>query len=67
MYYTNRRLEKVVRDAQALIEKSKASDKYEVDQDLAVPRLTGGGIITLERTLPKLRRLLESHPENNTS
>ena len=60
MYFTNKRLEKVVRDAEALIDKSKSSERPETSQDLAVPRLSGGGIITLERTLNKLKNILES-------
>ncbi|EEB90582.1 hypothetical protein MPER_11189, partial [Moniliophthora perniciosa FA553] len=54
MYYTNGRLEKVLRDSRTLIGKSRTQEDTE-DQDLAVPRLTAGGIIALERTL----RLLE--------
>ncbi|EPQ60517.1 hypothetical protein GLOTRDRAFT_135189 [Gloeophyllum trabeum ATCC 11539] len=60
MYYTNGKLEKVLRDANALIEKSKTKLE-DSSQDLAVPRLTSGGIITLERTLTKLKALLDSH------
>ena len=67
MYYTNKRLEKVVHDAHTLIERSKSSDQSDVDHDAAVPRLTGGGIITLERTLGKLKNLLHPSRENNTS
>lgn len=55
LYYQNHRLKKVLDDARALINKSKAmSNVADADQDLAVPRLTGGGILTLERTLAKL-------------
>jgi len=65
LYYQNHRLDKVIRDARMLVEKSKAGTQLsETDQDLAVPRLTAGGIITLERTLNKLQTLLDS---NNTS
>ncbi|KAF8913015.1 hypothetical protein CPB84DRAFT_1722037 [Gymnopilus junonius] len=59
LYRTGRRLQKVIDDAERLIQKSK--DNAEIapeDIDLAVPRLSAGGIITLERTLAKLRRLL---------
>ncbi|ESK98044.1 isocitrate lyase [Moniliophthora roreri MCA 2997] len=59
MYYTNGRLEKVLRDSRTLIEKSRAQEDTE-DQDLAVPRLTVGGIIALERTLSKLQGLLDA-------
>ncbi|KAF8078774.1 hypothetical protein FPV67DRAFT_1466416 [Lyophyllum atratum] len=62
LYYQHHRLDKVLRDAQMLVEKSKVSSQLsETDQDLAVPRLTAGGIITLERTLSKLQTLLDSN------
>lgn len=62
-YYTGGKLAKVLNDARALIEKSKSSkEEQEADQDLAVPRLTGGGIIALERTLAKLQTLLDNPP-----
>lgn len=62
LYYGQGRLEKVLHDAQALIAKSKESaEECEADRELAVPRLSGGGIITLERTLVKLQALLDSH------
>jgi len=61
LYFQNRKLAKVLQDARTLIATSKAlPDSIEVDQDLAVPRLTAGGIITLERTLGKLQTLAES-------
>jgi ubiquitin-conjugating enzyme E2 O len=61
MYFTSHRLAKVIHDACILIEKSKdVHDTSEVDQDRAVPRLTAGGIITLDRTLRKLQVLLHS-------
>ncbi|KAJ7225675.1 hypothetical protein GGX14DRAFT_421669 [Mycena pura] len=60
LYHRSGRLDKVIQDAQALIEKSKsagdASD-LEEDRELAVPRLSAGGIITLDRTLVKLINL----------
>lgn len=59
LYYTKGRLAKVLNDARQLIEKSKGDPADDPDQDLAVPRLTAGGIITLERTLGKLQILLE--------
>jgi ubiquitin-conjugating enzyme E2 O len=55
LYYSKKRLDKVVHDAQTLIQKSR--DGLEIaleDQDIAVPRLTAGGIIALERTLNRL-------------
>ncbi|KZT30709.1 hypothetical protein NEOLEDRAFT_1174097 [Neolentinus lepideus HHB14362 ss-1] len=62
MYYTNGKLEKVLWDANALVEKSKTTpEDVSQDLDLAVPRLTSGGIITLERTLTKLKAILDSH------
>ncbi|KAF5385291.1 hypothetical protein D9615_001389 [Tricholomella constricta] len=61
LYYQDHRLDKVLRDARALIEKSRITPQIdEFDQELAVPRLTVGGIITLERTLNKLQLLLDS-------
>jgi ubiquitin-conjugating enzyme E2 O len=64
MYYRNGCLEKVVHDARMLIEKSRIPlDQAEADGDdgdVAVPRLSGGGIITLDRTLAKLQALLSS-------
>ncbi|KAJ7932556.1 hypothetical protein B0H13DRAFT_1955957 [Mycena leptocephala] len=57
LYHHSGRLDKVVNDAQKLIEKSKGvaetADSSE-DRELAVPRLSAGGIITLDRTLTKL-------------
>ncbi|KAJ7706339.1 hypothetical protein B0H17DRAFT_1036793 [Mycena rosella] len=64
LYHTSGRLDKVVNDAQKLIEKSKnaaaeAADTVnsKADRELAVPRLSAGGIITLDRTLVKLVNL----------
>ncbi|CAL1695554.1 unnamed protein product [Somion occarium] len=59
-YYKRGLLRKVVTDARSLIEKSK-TDTSEADGDRAIPRLTGGGIIALERTLTKLQTLLDAH------
>lgn len=59
-YYTHSRLKKVVGHSKALIEKSKLPAEDHEDLELAVPRLTVGGIITLERTLSKLQGLLDS-------
>lgn len=62
LYYTKGRLAKVLQDARQLIEKSKSEPVIDdPDQELAVPRLTAGGIITLERTLGKLQTLLEQN------
>ncbi|KAH9943144.1 uncharacterized protein BXZ73DRAFT_40439 [Epithele typhae] len=62
-YYTNGKLTKVLEDARALIKKSQEGkeEPTEADRELAVPRLSGGGIITLERTLVKLQALLDAH------
>ncbi|KAJ7293424.1 hypothetical protein C8J57DRAFT_1551895 [Mycena rebaudengoi] len=59
------RLDKVVNDAQLLIEKSKRANdadaeseaETEADRERAVPRLSAGGIITLDRTLARLIKL----------
>ncbi|KAG6878620.1 hypothetical protein C0993_001143 [Termitomyces sp. T159_Od127] len=61
LYYDNHRLNKVLRDARALIAKSTTSHSDDADQELAVPRLTAGGILTLERTLSKLQFLLKDN------
>ncbi|KAJ3500529.1 hypothetical protein NLJ89_g9755 [Agrocybe chaxingu] len=60
IYYKKGYLRKVIEDSQNLIQKSRSSAPLkEEDQDLAVPRLTTGGIITLERTLIRLQGLLD--------
>ena len=64
MYYTNGKLKKVVNDARTLIAKSRSAPvdaALEADEDRAVPKLTEGGIITLERTLTRLQTLLDAH------
>ncbi|KAL7282655.1 hypothetical protein ACG7TL_004128 [Trametes sanguinea] len=64
-YYTNGKLRKVLDDARALIEKSRATREVEelpeADRERAVPRLSSGGIITLERTLAKLQALWDAY------
>ncbi|THH34055.1 hypothetical protein EUX98_g169 [Antrodiella citrinella] len=63
-YYNNGTLDKIIRDSSALIQSSKASSADdELDGELAIPRLTGGGIISLERTLNKLRALAADHSD----
>ena len=82
IYYTHRRLEKVVLSAKALVERSSGSaanssaggsstpsttmphegrnigtSKSGSVNDLAVPRLTAGGIKFLSRTLEKLEKM----------
>lgn len=69
MYYKSGKLRKVLRDARALIDKSRGTTEdapRNEDEDAAVPRLTGGGIIALERTLTKLQALLDS-PQTSTA
>ncbi|KAF9455069.1 hypothetical protein P691DRAFT_691418 [Macrolepiota fuliginosa MF-IS2] len=68
LYYTHGRLHKVLNDSRGLIERSRKDpnpSREELEQegmaDAAVPRLTAGGIITLERTLGKLQGLLHTH------
>ena len=63
LYFANGRLKKILQDARALIAKSKAPAEGdgEADRELAVPRLSGGGIITLERTLVKLQAIYDAH------
>lgn len=61
LYYSDLKLEKVIRDSRALIQKSQLPPEDHEDGDLAVPRLTAGGIIALERTLIKLQGLLDTH------
>ncbi|CDO77016.1 hypothetical protein BN946_scf184380.g1 [Trametes cinnabarina] len=64
-YYTKGKLRKVLDDARALIEKSRATraveELPEADRERAVPRLSSGGIITLERTLAKLQALWDAY------
>lgn len=79
LYYTNGKLDKVLRNSRALITKSKAyasankdTDTDHVmeeadDEELAVPSLTGGGIIMLERTLAKLEGLKRTHDNGTLS
>ncbi|KAG1749838.1 uncharacterized protein EDB91DRAFT_1109926 [Suillus paluster] len=60
LYNTHGRLAKVLHESRALIQKSQSEpENTEADQNLAVPRLTAGGIIMLERTLTKLQTLLD--------
>lgn len=63
LYFTNGRLKKILDDARALIAKSRAppAEESAADSERAVPRLTGGGIITLERTLAKLQAIYDAH------
>lgn len=58
IYLTQGKLAKVIQNARALIDKSKNSTNDDNDDELAVHRLTGGGVITLTRTLDKLEAIL---------
>ncbi|KAI0036624.1 hypothetical protein K488DRAFT_67467 [Vararia minispora EC-137] len=63
LYHKQGKLAKVVTDARALVQKSReepVDSTTVVNSDRAVPRLTGGAIITLERTLTKLESLQRS-------
>lgn len=57
------RLHKVVESAKQLVEKSKVMLDSEENGDIAVPKLTPGGIIMLTRTLDKLDELLTTHQQ----
>lgn len=62
LYFTTGKLAKILRDSRLLVEKSRqssASPATTDDLDVAVPRLTAGGIIMLERTLVKLQALFD--------
>jgi len=69
LYRKQGRLSRVLSDARALIEKSRLESSAmsnkttaggDRDSEPAVPRLTAGGIITLERTLVKLEALQQA-------
>ena len=60
LYHSRGKLRKVLEDARALVQKSReepVDSVTVVSSDRAVPRLTSGAIITLERTLTKLEGL----------
>lgn len=59
MYFECGRLKKVISQARSHINASQAHS--EQDPLAAIPRLTTGGIILLERTLSKLEALQEAH------
>ncbi|KAH8120020.1 hypothetical protein DFH11DRAFT_1557864 [Phellopilus nigrolimitatus] len=61
IYLSRGRLEQVIKKSRGLIEKSKNTKESDDDDDLAVPRLTGGGVIPLTRTLDKLEGILALH------
>ncbi|KAJ3550286.1 hypothetical protein NMY22_g567 [Coprinellus aureogranulatus] len=61
LYYANGVLRKVLDNSRRLVDVSRKHPEVSTeDSDLAVPRLTEGGILTLERTLTKLQHLLDS-------
>jgi ubiquitin-conjugating enzyme E2 O len=60
LYYKQDKLQKVLADARSLVKKSRdepVDSKTVMSSDRAVPRLTSGAIITLERILSKLEAL----------
>ncbi|KAF8642030.1 hypothetical protein AX16_009751 [Volvariella volvacea WC 439] len=70
IYYDDGRLKKVVEGADALIRRSQSTSASSsgghgenTEEELAVPKLSAGGIITLERTLKILRDLLDKQVE----
>jgi ubiquitin-conjugating enzyme E2 O len=65
IYYTNGRLRKVVESSRWLVESSKNVKEGEENDEVAVPKLTPGGIIMLTRTLDKLEALLLSASEQS--
>ena len=68
LYYTQGTLSRVLQESRALIEKSRKNPEISPeDRDLAIPRLTGGGIITLERTLQKLQDLFDRKQSATTA
>ncbi|KAK1228645.1 hypothetical protein PQX77_008239 [Marasmius sp. AFHP31] len=69
-YYTNHGLEKLLRNSKELIARSRSSVTSSDDDEeleVAIPQLSVGGIITLERTLDKLQGLLDSSKEKTVS
>jgi ubiquitin-conjugating enzyme E2 O len=67
LYFTHKKLARVVRDARKLIDASRAnvdesataaSSAPPAKETPAVPRLSEGGMITLERILTKLETIL---------
>jgi ubiquitin-conjugating enzyme E2 O len=64
LYYKKGRLGKLIADADNLIKRSGSEeDAALTDPDVAIPRLSMGGVIALNRTLSKLRALLEAQKE----
>lgn len=64
LYYKKGRLAKLIADADNLIKRSGSEEDAEMtNADAAIPKLSMGGVIALNRTLTKLRALLESQKE----
>jgi len=63
IYYTKGRLHQVITKANALVTKSQnaeANDADDSDGEIAVPRLTAGGVLALSRTMTKLEQILSA-------
>jgi len=62
IYFSDGKLDKVLQHSEALIGRSGAvsADSDDESYDLAVPRLTAGGIISLRRVLGRLQSLRSS-------
>ena len=58
IYITRGKLAKIIKSSRDLIEKSRTTESEDDTGELSVPRLTGGGIIPLTRTLDKLEAIL---------
>jgi len=71
LYYKRGKLEKVIFDATALIERSERADPGDVDDDeyndRAVRRLTAGAALPLKRTLGRLQTLLDAYHQKEAS
>jgi ubiquitin-conjugating enzyme E2 O len=61
-YYTKGGLARVLTHAEVLVQRSadSSTELSKADNELAIPRLSAGGALTLKRTLVKLRSLLEA-------
>lgn len=66
LYHSNHLLEKVLTDSRALISRSREQSSEETLEEYAVPKLTAGGIIALERTLVALQNLMGSRTSKPT-
>jgi ubiquitin-conjugating enzyme E2 O len=59
-YFTNRKIDQVISNARRLIEISTPEPADEVNGDAAVPFLSEGGVIMLQRTLTKLEGIRDA-------